>query len=49
MFTLEVYEPLKAVVDKFKDKPIYITLDIDVLDPAYAMVQAHRSPGYKLK
>jgi agmatinase len=45
MFTLEVYEPLKAVIDKFKDKPIYITLDIDVLDPAYANGTGTPEPG----
>jgi len=30
------FEPLSRVLDDIKDKPIYITLDIDVVDPAYA-------------
>lgn len=32
----EVLEPLKAVLPELKGKPIYVTLDIDVVDPAYA-------------
>lgn len=32
----EVLEPLKAVLPELKGKPVYVTLDIDVVDPAYA-------------
>lgn len=32
----EVLEPLKAVLDELKGKPVYVTLDIDVVDPAFA-------------
>lgn len=45
MFKFEVLEPLKAVVDKFKDKPVYFTLDIDVVDPAYVNGTGTPEPG----
>lgn len=45
MFTLEVYKPLKSIIDEFGDKPIYLTLDIDVLDPAYANGTGTPEPG----
>jgi len=45
MYTIDVFEPLSRVLDDIKDKPIYITLDIDVVDPAYANVLVHRSPA----
>ncbi|OPZ88815.1 MAG: Agmatinase [Firmicutes bacterium ADurb.Bin419] len=45
MYTIEVLEPLKKVVDKFKDKPVYFTLDIDVVDPAYANGTGTPEPG----
>jgi agmatinase len=32
----EVLEPLKAVLDELKGKPVYVTIDIDVVDPAFA-------------
>lgn len=32
----EVLEPLRAVLAELKGKPIYVTLDIDVVDPAFA-------------
>ncbi|WP_019849158.1 agmatinase [Desulfitobacterium sp. PCE1] len=32
----EVLEPLKAVLPELKGKPVYVTLDIDVVDPAFA-------------
>ncbi|MEH7821178.1 agmatinase [Bacillus altitudinis] len=32
----EVLEPLKQVLPKLKGRPIYVTIDIDVLDPAHA-------------
>lgn len=32
----EVLEPLKKVLPSLKNRPVYITIDIDVLDPAHA-------------
>ncbi len=36
LFIDEVYQPLISVIENIKNKPLYITLDIDVLDPAFA-------------
>ncbi|MEY8846814.1 agmatinase [Bacillus safensis] len=32
----EVLEPLKQILPKLKGRPVYVTIDIDVLDPAHA-------------
>ncbi|MBO8175930.1 MAG: agmatinase [Bacillus sp. (in: Bacteria)] len=32
----EVLKPLKEVLPKLKGRPVYVTIDIDVLDPAHA-------------
>jgi agmatinase len=32
----EVVEPLKKYLPKLAGRPVYVTIDIDVLDPAYA-------------
>lgn len=32
----DVLEPLKAVLEELKGKPVYVTIDIDVIDPAFA-------------
>ena len=32
----EVLEPLKEILPKLADRPVYVTIDIDVLDPAHA-------------
>ena len=32
----EVLEPLKKVLPKLEGRPVYVTIDIDVLDPAHA-------------
>lgn len=45
MYTIEVLEPLKKVVDKFKGRPIHLTLDIDVVDPAFANGTGTPEPG----
>ncbi|ABN51930.1 MAG TPA: agmatinase [Hungateiclostridium thermocellum] len=45
MYTIDVFEPLSRVLDDIKDKPIYITLDIDVVDPAYANGTGTPEPG----
>lgn len=44
-YPFEVYEPLKKVIDTLKGKPIYITLDIDVVDPAFANGTGTPEPG----
>lgn len=36
IFPFEVKGPLQQVINELKGKPIYITLDIDVVDPAFA-------------
>lgn len=36
LFFGEIVKPLESVLNKMKGKPIYITIDIDVLDPAFA-------------
>lgn len=45
MFLFDVVEPLKSVLDKIRNNPIYITWDIDVLDPAYAPGTGTPEPG----
>ena len=36
LYKYDVYEPLKSVVGSLKGKNVYLTIDIDVLDPAFA-------------
>ncbi len=36
LFLEDVLEPLQKVLPELKDYPIYVTLDIDVVDPAFA-------------
>jgi agmatinase len=36
LFKFQVYEPLKKVIGSIGERPTYITLDIDVVDPAFA-------------
>jgi agmatinase len=36
IFKNEVYEPLKRVIGSLAGKDVYLTIDIDVLDPAFA-------------
>jgi len=45
LYPFEVLEPLKSVIDSFRGKPVYITLDIDVVDPAYANGTGTPEPG----
>ncbi|AST59094.1 agmatinase [Thermoanaerobacterium thermosaccharolyticum] len=45
MFLFNVVEPLKSVLEYIKSKPIYITWDIDVIDPAYAPGTGTPEPG----
>jgi agmatinase len=35
-FPFDVLEPLKSVIGDFAGKPVYVTIDIDVLDPSAA-------------
>lgn len=35
-YPFEVLNPLKKIMPKLKGRPVYITIDIDLLDPAYA-------------
>ncbi len=36
IFIERVIEPLREVIPQFGERPVYVTLDIDVVDPAYA-------------
>ncbi|TDQ38767.1 agmatinase [Aureibacillus halotolerans] len=36
LFPFEVLAPLKEVMEELKGRPVYVTIDIDVLDPAFA-------------
>lgn len=40
-----VLEPLEKILPEISGKPIYITLDIDVLDPAFAPGTGTQEPG----
>ncbi|MCM8900859.1 agmatinase [Caldicoprobacter algeriensis] len=44
-YPFEVLQPLKEVIDVLKPYPVYITLDIDVVDPAYAWGTGTPEPG----
>ncbi|WP_153726667.1 agmatinase [Heliorestis convoluta] len=45
MYVDEIFPALQKVVDKLKGRPVYVTLDIDVLDPAYAPGTGTPEPG----
>jgi len=45
MYKFDVLEPLKACLDELKGKPVYVTLDIDVVDPASANGTGTPEPG----
>ena len=45
MYKFEVTEPLERVVKSFGNLPVYVTLDIDVVDPAYANGTGTPEPG----
>jgi agmatinase len=44
-YPFHVFEPLKKVLENLKERPLYITLDIDVLDPAFANGTGTPEPG----
>jgi agmatinase len=45
LFFNEVLSPLQKVVRALENRPVYLTLDIDVLDPAYAPGTGTPEPG----
>jgi agmatinase len=45
LFPHEVLRPLKEVVPTLGRRPVYITIDIDVMDPAYAPGTGTPEPG----
>ncbi|HYF79387.1 MAG TPA: agmatinase [Symbiobacteriaceae bacterium] len=45
LFPHEVLRPLKEVIHSFGDRPIYFTIDIDVVDPAFAPGTGTPEPG----
>ncbi|HEY8347635.1 MAG TPA: agmatinase [Symbiobacteriaceae bacterium] len=45
LFPHEVLEPLRRVLPELKGRPVYITVDIDVMDPAYAPGTGTPEPG----
>jgi agmatinase len=45
LYPFNVIDPLKKVTSQIGDKPVYVTLDIDVLDPAFANGTGTPEPG----
>ncbi|OAT82926.1 agmatinase [Desulfotomaculum copahuensis] len=45
LFRGEIISSLRQVLERLKGRPLYITLDIDVLDPAYAPGTGTPEPG----
>ncbi|MDP4181484.1 MAG: agmatinase [Bacillota bacterium] len=45
MYKFDVVEPLGKVLESIGDRPVYVTLDIDVVDPAYANGTGTPEPG----
>jgi len=45
LFPFEVYEPLKSILPEIQGSPVYLTLDIDVVDPAFAPGTGTPEPG----
>jgi agmatinase len=44
-YPFHVLDPLQKVMDKLSGRPVYISLDIDVVDPAYAPGTGTPEPG----
>ncbi len=44
-FPFEVINPLKEAIKKIENRPLYVTIDIDVVDPAYAPGTGTPEPG----
>jgi len=45
MFIEEISKPLEEIIKDWDDRPVYVTLDIDVIDPAYAPGTGTPEPG----
>lgn len=45
VFFYEVFEPLKKIVPELRGKPVYLSIDIDVVDPAFAPGTGVPEPG----
>ncbi|MDK2799909.1 MAG: agmatinase [Clostridiales bacterium] len=45
MYLFDVLDPLKEVVSQIGRRPVYVTLDIDVIDPAFANGTGTPEPG----
>ena len=45
VFLFRVMEPLKQILPKLKGSPLYISIDMDVVDPAFAPGVAAPEPG----
>lgn len=45
MHLYEVLEPLQRVLPELKGKPVFVSLDIDVVDPAFAPGTGTQEPG----
>jgi agmatinase len=45
MFKFDVIEPLEEVIKTLGNRPVYVTLDIDVVDPAFANGTGTPEPG----
>ncbi len=45
MYRFEVLNPLKELIEKFGKSPVYVTIDIDVADPAFANGTGTPEPG----
>ena len=45
MFINQILPPLKEVIGQLGQRPVYITLDIDVVDPAFAPGTGTPEPG----
>ncbi len=41
----QVLRPLQACLDELKDRPVYVTIDIDVIDPAFMPGTGTPEPG----
>ncbi len=45
MYPIEVLGPLEEVIPKLDSRPVYVTIDIDVVDPAFAPGTGTPEPG----
>lgn len=45
LFMFEVLRPLKEIIKQLEGRPVYTTIDIDVVDPAYANGTGTPEPG----